>query len=303
MDIDTGGFIFKRGGNHTRMEVACGQCLGCRLDRSRMWAMRIVHESCLYDDNCFVTLTYDDSYLPGDYSLKPEDFVLFMKRLRKHFEPEKVRFYMCGEYGSTCLHGLNLDLVKCPSGCNVGRPHYHACLFNCSFSDLESVGSRDNRLLFSSALLADIWKYGFVNVGELNFDSAAYVARYIMKKITGDSSDEHYSNVDSDGVVVPLVHEYSSMSLKPGIGRDWFLKYKDDFFSSDEVPVPGTGMVRPVPRYYGDIFAGLDPAAMEEVKRLRKEFHKKHRDDFTPERLAVKYAVKKAKVSLLKRIL
>ena len=62
-DRHTGGLSFRRDNAFEKMEVACGQCLGCRLDYSRMWAMRIVHESTLHEldgGNCFVTLTYRD---------------------------------------------------------------------------------------------------------------------------------------------------------------------------------------------------------------------------------------------------
>ncbi len=116
------------------MEVACSQCIGCRLDHAGMWASRIEHESSLYDDsngNCFITLTYDEEHLPQDWSLDKSHFQKFMKRLRKRY-PQKIRYYHCGEYGENCRHGIHTTL--CP-GCNVGRPHYHAILFNIDFHD------------------------------------------------------------------------------------------------------------------------------------------------------------------------
>ena len=155
-----------------------------------MWAMRIVHESCLHEleyGNCFVTLTYRDRtectprqlekglYVPDDWSLDKTHFQKFMKRLRKAYA-QKIRFYHCGEYGNTCKHGVSLDAVGCPL-CSVGRPHYHAALFNCCFDDLEAYGSANGELRYTSAKLSQIWGYGFVDVGELNFESAAYTAR------------------------------------------------------------------------------------------------------------------------------
>jgi len=164
-DKDSGGIRFTRDGSCAEeMEVACGQCLGCRLDRSRMWAMRIVHESTLHEPdggNCFVTLTYRDRgectveqleegwHVPDDWSLHKSHFQKFMKRLRKHLSPQKVRFFHCGEYGNRCKHGIDLELVGCPL-CNVGRPHYHACLFNCSFTDLVAYGSHNGELRYTS---------------------------------------------------------------------------------------------------------------------------------------------------------
>ena len=153
---DTGGIAFRRElGYGEKMEVACGQCLGCRLDYSRMWAMRITHESSLYEytgGNCFVTLTYRDKkdcsieqieneqYVPNDWSLDREHIKRFLKRLRRAFPDRKVRYFYAGEYGRKCKHGLDVDAVGCPL-CNCGRPHYHACLFNVSFNDLEEFRS------------------------------------------------------------------------------------------------------------------------------------------------------------------
>ncbi len=150
-DAETGGIVFRptMQGVCETMEVACGQCLGCRLDRSRMWAMRILHESSLHEahgGNCFITLTYDDEFMPDDWSLHRADFVNFMKRLRKAFHPEKIRYFMAGEYGNICKHGIDLELVGCPL-CSVGRPHFHACLFNAEFPDLMPYGTRDGETM------------------------------------------------------------------------------------------------------------------------------------------------------------
>ena len=312
---ETGGIQFRADGATEKMEVACGQCLGCRLDRSRQWAMRIVHESSLHEcngGNCFVTLTYRDElecdseqlrngyHVPDDWSLSKDHFQRFMKRLRKAFEPDKIRFFACGEYGNRCRHGIDLECVGCPL-CNVGRPHYHACLFNVSFPDLTAYGSRDGELRYTSDVLSRIWKYGFVDVGELNFDSAAYVARYCLKKVTGSAADDHYMQVDLDGVATWVLPEFNLMSRRPGIGRDWFDRYKDDVFPSDEVPVPGSGVFKGVPRYYEEVFKEENPLSLEEIKELRRKFMEAHGHDYTPERLMSRYKVKKAQVEMLKR--
>lgn len=157
------------------LQVPCGQCVGCRLERSRQWAVRCVHEASLYTDNCFVTLTYNDDFLPEDRSLHYRHFQLFMKRLRKR-HGDGVRFYMCGEYGE-----------------KQGRPHYHACLFNFRFSDMRLWQERNGVKLYRSAELERLWPFGFCSVGEVTFESAAYVARYIMKKVTGDAAESHYT--------------------------------------------------------------------------------------------------------------
>ena len=316
-DEETGGIKFRRDGAKEEMEVACGQCLGCRLDRSRMWAMRIVHELCMSEtdgDNCFVTLTYRDKlecdteqlengyFIPDDWSLHRSHFVKFMKRLRKAYSPRKIRYFMCGEYGARCKHGIDLERVGCPL-CNVGRPHFHAILFNCSFDDLVSYGSENGELRYTSETLSKIWRYGFVDVGEANFATAAYVSRYILKKVNGVRAEDHYMQLDDYGVVSWLEPEYATMSRKPGIGKEWFDKYKEDVFPHDEVPVPGEGVFRGVPRYYEEIFKEENPLSLEEIKECRRKFREEHGDEFSPERLMAKYKVKKAQVNMLKRVL
>ncbi|MEO5355656.1 MAG: hypothetical protein H7835_21005, partial [Magnetococcus sp. XQGC-1] len=93
-----------------------GQCVGCRLERSRQWAIRVMHEASQHEHNCFITLTYNDDNLPANGSLNYRHFQNFMKRLRKYYVEFTVRFYMCGEYGE-----------------NFARPHYHACIFAIMF--------------------------------------------------------------------------------------------------------------------------------------------------------------------------
>ena len=315
-DEETGGIKFRRDGAREEMEVACGQCLGCRLDHSRMWAMRICHESALHEysgGNCFITLTYrdpiecnaeqlkDSLHIPFDWSLYKSHFRNFMKRLRKAVYPNKVRFYHCGEYGRICKHGFDLDVIKCPS-CRVGRPHYHACIFGWTPADLEPYSSDGNGgLRYTSPALERIWKYGFVDVGELTFESAAYVARYCLKKVTGVNAWDHYLVELDDGTQVFLQDEYSTMSRRPGIGAGFYRQFKDDMFPHDMVPVPGSGVFRKVPRYYQELFAMEDPQTLEQIKAMRRKFKDEHADEYTPERLMAKYNVQKAKLQLLKR--
>jgi len=161
---------FKETDEHDRqISLPCGQCVGCRLERSRQWAMRCIHEAQLHQNNCFITLTYDDEHLPKDLSLDHREFQLFFKRLRKANPHIKIRYYMAGEYGST-----------------RGRPHFHACIFGYDFHDKKlfsrtSAGS----LLYRSQELEKLWPYGYSTIGDVTFESAAYVARYIMQKQTG----------------------------------------------------------------------------------------------------------------------
>lgn len=267
------------------LTLPCGQCVGCRLERSRQWAIRCVHEASLHKDNCFITLTYAPEHLPADNSLNYRDFQLFMKRLRKRFPDSKIRFYMCGEYGE-----------------NFGRPHFHACLFNWNFPDRKLFfTSKHGDKVYRSDTLEELWPFGLCSIGEVTFKSAAYVARYIMKKVTGKAAFHHYHEVDEDGVSRETMRtpEFTKMSLKPGIGSDWFDKYKSDVYPHDYVIVNGK-KVKP-PRYYDKKYAVSDPYDFDELEfhrfsRAREKLH-----DNTPERLAVREEVLQAKLSKLKR--
>lgn len=291
--------------------------------------MRIVHESRLWDmseGNAFITLTYRDKrectkdqlekqlHVPDDFSLVKRHFTLFMKRLRKAF-PQTIRFYHVGEYGNVCQHRQNVTDCEL---CNLGRPHYHAVLFNCQFPDLK----RHAENLYGSKILEDLWGYGHVGVGDVNLASAMYIARYCTKKITGLMASDHYMNFDEDGVITFVQPEYATMSRgRPcdyhrqkgqggdpdcpdctfGIGNKWYRTYKDEIFPADEIPVPGHGVLNKVPRYYEDILKKEDPATHEAVKAVRQTFRHENFDEYTPERLMDKYKVKKAQVKHLRR--
>lgn len=281
--------LFAKSKDHvpgSEFQIPCGQCIGCRLERSRQWAMRCVHEASLYQENCFLTLTYDDEHLPEDLSLSVRDYQLFMKKLRKAYPESKIRFFQCGEYGET-----------------YGRPHYHACLFNFDFPDKELWSIRGETHLYISKALNQIWGKGYCVIGEVTFDSAAYVARYIMKKITGKNSDEHYQGKKP---------EYTTMSRKPGIGKGWYEKFKTDVYPHDYTII-NERKVRP-PRYYNAQYELEAPDSYEEIKQKRKSKIKHDHtklqilmgytdriEDSSPERLQVKEACKKAKLKNLSR--
>ncbi len=250
----TGRLIFGHEGTEEKMEVACGSCIGCRLDRSRMWMARLVHESAMHEHargNCFVTLTYRDKevctqdqlkagfFIPDDWSLSTPTkkgaghFQRFMKRLRLARPGDKIKFYMCGEYGKRCMHGIDLEEVKCPM-CNLGRPHYHAILFNVCFPDAYVRCVERGVERRTSPELDKLWPYGFNDVGEVTAQSTAYVARYIMDKVTGDQAEDWYRRVDEFSEVINLPPEFSTMSN--GIGKGWIEEFKSDVYPSNDLP-------------------------------------------------------------------
>jgi hypothetical protein len=240
-------FAFAKGFN-----LPCGQCIGCRLDYSRQWAIRCVHEAQMHEDNCFITLTFNNEFLhkrKNPYSLDVSEFQRFMKRVRKKYG-YKIRFFHCGEYG---------DQNK--------RPHYHALMFGHDFQDKKLWQQKDGFKLFVSEELQELWPYGFSTIGPVNFETAAYTARYIMKKQTGEGAADHYQHVDQDGVVWQLRPEYCTMSRREGIGYEWYQKYGwEDCHKNDFVVINGKE-VRP-PRYYDKL---LDDDKLEVIKKQRIE--------------------------------
>jgi hypothetical protein len=262
---------FYEKGDVQPIEVPCGQCVGCRLERSRQWAMRCMHEASLYESNSFVTFTYDDSNIPSGGSLYYRDYQLFMKRLRKKLDTP-IRFYMCGEYGSL-----------------TARPHYHSILFGCDFEDKKRYrkGS-DGNWLYESKILRELWPFGDSCFGDVTFQSAAYVSRYCMAKVTGSQADAHYGNREP---------EFAHMSLKPGIGAEWYNKFMSDVYPRNYVVVNGV-RVKP-PKYYDKLFDKLDEATME-VLKYDRSLDIRHEDN-TVERLGVRERVAIARTNLLKR--
>ena len=225
------------------VELPCGQCIGCRLERSRQWATRCLHEASLYEENCFITLTYNEECIPPFGSLRKEDFTNFMKKLRREYPGYKIRYFQCGEYGEICA-ACGLPYIKHQSAEHkyeptLGRPHHHAILFGFNFSDRVRWKGGDFPL-DRSMMLEHIWQHGHSSVGEVTFESAAYVARYVTKKITGPQAADHYAVYDKDGTVLGFrIPEYITMSRRSGIGFEWFKKYSSETFRDDFVVVRG----------------------------------------------------------------
>lgn len=273
------------------LQLACGQCKGCRVDRSIQWAVRCCHEAHTHEHNSYITLTYNEEHLPPGRGLVKKDFQDFMKRLRKivpvgprRCVSQFVRYYHCGEYGD-----------------QLGRPHYHALLFGVEFPDKKAFKRVRGNMLFTSDILSALWGKGFASIGSVTFQSAAYVARYIMKKQTGHGSERHYRYVDTEtGEVHERIGEYITMSLKPGIGSAWFAAYHADVFPGDFVVM--NGKKRKTPKFYDILFERANgEQAFKAIKDARIKATRSSAADRTPERLAVREKVLDSKLHLLKR--
>lgn len=283
--------VFQRpdGKFEAELQVPCGRCIGCRLEYSRQWAMRCMHEASLFEHNCFITLTYDEGKLPYGGSLRKADLQKFQKRLNKwcrSFVGSAPRFYQCGEYGE-----------------QFSRPHYHCLLFGFDFPDrvrYKRAGDGDD-LLYTSEILTKLWPAGISTVGDLTYESAAYVARYIMKKYKGPEKEDHYTTVTQYGEVIELEPEFCTMSRRPGIGRGYYDEWSNEVYPNDEVIVRGHP-VKP-PRFYDTLLARDDPLMLADVKTKRLELLARLDKDLTPARLADREKVRLARVKSLARSL
>ena len=255
------------------MEVACGQCIGCRLERARQMGVRAVHEAKCHAANSYLTLTYDEEHLPRDLSLRPVELQKFWKRLRARITPMKIKYVACGEYGE--------DLT---------RPHYHACLFGYRPDDLRFWKDSKGHDLYRSAFLEKVWKKGMVFVGDVTFQSASYVAGYCLKKVNGDRADEHYKRVDVEtGEIFWILPEYIVVSN--GIGKEWFERFHSDWYRDGSCVVDGRKAKTPL--YYDRKYAELYPERMQEIRRER-EVRAIKSDDNSPRRLKDREVVKRA---------
>lgn len=276
-------FSSKEGWSDRPLLLSCGKCVGCRLERSRQWALRCVHEASQHERNSFLTLTYNSESLPEGQTLMVSHWQLFAKRLRKRLGA--FRFLHCGEYGTENL-----------------RPHYHACIFGIDFA-FDRVPLRVNShgdQTWVSKTLSEIWGMGHCAIGALTFDSAAYVARYVMKKAVEAEDASRYVRVDPDtGECWSVRPEYVTMSRRPGIGAEWFKKYHTDVYPSDEVVHEGRRF-RP-PRYYDTKFAEMCEEEFKKIQARRLDQAEEKKADRTYDRLKVREQVATARVGQLKR--
>lgn len=282
------------------LTLPCGSCIGCKMERSRQWAVRCVHESQLYQDNCFITLTYNSEHLPDGREIDYRDFQLFMKRLRKRFTyrvkrkyfgpvgSKIIRFFACGEYGETYT-----------------RPHFHAVIFNLDFDDrVYFKTSPSGAKIYTSKTLDSIWtdkagnSIGYATVSDCNFATAAYVARYVFKKELSDNSKYDYIDPET-GEVHSREPELLRMSLRPGIGAGFYEKYKSDMFPHDYCVIEGKQM-KP-PKFYYKKLAEDDGFMYDAIQYEREIRSRERSEDNTPERMEVKEKVLTARLSFLKR--
>jgi len=290
---------YERGGHQfEKIKVHCGTCEGCRIDRSRQWAVRCWHESNTNPNqpNSFLTLTFRNACpiatltgrgryqkLKAEKLVDPTEslhlfhFQDFMKRLRKRFygnSKSNIKYFHCGEYGE-----------------KFGRPHHHACLFNFEFPDKELKRKTDaGCYVYTSKILSELWPHGIHEIGDVTYQSAAYVARYILKKMGGWRAKDYY---------LQKKPEYITMSRNPAIALEWFNQFKTDVYPSDYVTMENGAKCLP-PKYYDRRYELEDPETFALLKQKRVEKAKADPNN-TPERLAARREIVQRRLKRLKR--
>lgn len=256
------------------IQLPCGQCIGCRLDYSREWANRIVMEASQYKENYFLTLTYDPEHVPigsavnletGELTqgltLVPKDLVDFMKRLRRHWEYnyhwQGIRFYGCGEYGS-----------------QTERPHYHICVMNFPIKEKNLTKlfvNKSGDTIYDCEEIKKIWGKGLISVGTVTWDSAAYVARYMLKKQKGPEADQYYRSQGK-------APEFTRMSNRPGIGAGYYEQNKERIYEYDSITLPKrrTSITVKPPAYFDKLYDLDDPENLEKIKEERAKTAKRN---------------------------
>ena len=266
--------LFK--GNLDRLqEIPCGQCLECRMSKSREMTQRAFHEASYYKDNWFLTLTYDDQKLKDEdliKSINPVTFQSgifininmhevsdFLKRLRSRIAYKTghlgVRAVYCSEYGP--LHG---------------RAHYHVNLFNCPIPDLkvfkkEYVGGK-SYFYYTSDIVSECWGHGNIVLVPFCYETAAYVSRYILKKQNGKNRAAYEEACQVAGVQ-PMHNESVQYPTRPGLGRQFYEDNRDLIYEYDGVILPNGHQAKPA-RYYDKLFDLDHPEEMEKIRASRR---------------------------------
>ncbi|WGL31302.1 replication initiator protein [Dipodfec virus UOA04_Rod_868] len=243
------------------LQLPCRRCVGCRLSKSREWANRVIMEQLYHDDSWFLTLTYDDENLRPAYpcdeatgeilsvhaTLVKKDLQDFIKRLRFN-SGQSIRYFASGEYGSTTY-----------------RPHYHLLLFGLHLDDLQVIKKNfAGDQYYTSNFIEKCWPFGIHILGKVTWQSAAYVARYTMKKATHGYDKRYYE-------VAGIEPEFQTMSLKPAIGRRFYDEHEGlfdyDYFS---VSTPQGGRKISPPEYFKKMHRESNPVEHFEHSKIAR---------------------------------
>lgn len=283
-DPDGGPISFHEKKNHREIQIPCGKCVGCRFEIVDAWAFRCMAEAQLHRNNHFITLTYDDDHLPVDEQLDHREWQLFAKKLRAKHGP--FRFFMCGEYGE-----------------QTQRPHYHALLFGLDIPDLVKCNSvYAQHDVFESESVGKVWGKGRAVIGSVTHESARYCAGYAQKRVSEELAQERFAWVTRYGEFLVRRQPYGKMSLKPGIGAQWFDKYWMD--CANHGAVFQNQYKKKIPRYFCDLMEDLYPDDFERMQftRTQNALRVFQEGEKHPDRLAAKEQVAIARKKFKERL-
>ena len=276
---------------HKYQKIACNNCWGCQLQKSAEWATRIILEceetknstpiwdekkkKILHPSNYFITFTYDDEHLHKPEELVDEttgkvykndgtwqggilvenDMKEMFNSMRKYFERKGhvgIKYYYCGEYGE-----------------NTHRSHFHAIIMNLPLDITEFYDThidKNFKAHWKSHEVEKWWNKGMIDIAEVEWSCAAYVARYTMKKLGKTKDTEYYYSQGK-------TPEFVRMSNRPGIGRRYYERNKDKIYERDEIiqrTVKGNvGSIKP-PKAWDKKFKEEFPKEWEKIKKSRE---------------------------------
>jgi len=259
--LDGGAVQFRELRNHREIEIPCGQCIGCRVSRQKMWSFRCLAEAALHRDNWFLTLTYAPEHIPAHGALVHRHWQLFAKRVRRSLG--QFRYLMCGEYGET-----------------TQRPHYHALLFGLALPDAYQFSVRRDHPVFRSPTLEKLWGLGLSELGTVTAQSARYCAGYVLKPSQAPERVNVYT-----GELVELPKPYGRMSLRPGIGDAWIRRYFAEVFTHGACFSQNQRFR--IPDRFKHILSELDPDSYDQLREAAIA-KAQSSPDTTPDRLAVR---------------
>lgn len=277
IELDLIDLVNKKGQSPIKeQQIPCGKCIACRLNYSKNWANRLSLELKNIPENqkWFLTLTYNEENLHTTQGVDPEtgeiytsnrlderDMQLFLKRLRKNRAEkcghENIRYFYCGEYGST-----------------TERAHYHIIVWNMTLDETKLKKFKVNEAhqqLWKCPEIEEIWKKGHVVAGKVSWESIAYVARYMLKKQKGQGAEEYYK-------LKGQTPEFCRMSTHPGIAKNYYLEHKDEIYKLDEITLAknkGAFKIKP-PRYFDKLYDLEYPEELKEIKAHREEVAKEN---------------------------
>jgi len=298
----------KPGTGYEVQKIPCGKCISCKLDYSREWATRIVHETKTAQISCFLTLTISpdsmvkkgftryekhlkrEVYYPP-YSVYKRTVQLFIKRLRKSIAIkhkkkkiyQKIKYFACGEYGD-----------------GRRRPHYHIVIMGYDFPDKTFWQySKSGEMLYRSRQLEKLWQYGYSSIGEVTFNSAAYVARYTLKKTKDKKKYEFVDGYDEETGEI-FIHNLNPefITMSKSIGLKWWQKYYTD---TDKDYILVDEKKTKIPRYYDKQREEKDPDSLVKIKQEREKRAKEQQKDDNAKRRMARNIVKLEQNKMLKR--